>query len=75
MFSTQAPDSYNLFLSSAVTDGVKIWDLRTLRLYYYNAKIRPVTVFIVTRPSRTESVPWDVAVIKELYLVLVPLQT
>ncbi|XP_067379433.1 WD repeat-containing protein 27 isoform X2 [Channa argus] len=31
MFSTQAPDSYNLFLSSAVTDGVKIWDLRTLR--------------------------------------------
>uniref|UniRef100_H3BZ11 Uncharacterized protein n=1 Tax=Tetraodon nigroviridis TaxID=99883 RepID=H3BZ11_TETNG len=31
MFSTQAPDSYNLFLSSAVTDGVKLWDLRTLR--------------------------------------------
>ncbi|XP_042358717.1 WD repeat-containing protein 27 [Plectropomus leopardus] len=31
MFSTQAPDSYNLFLTSAVTDGVKIWDLRTLR--------------------------------------------
>ncbi|XP_054874543.1 WD repeat-containing protein 27 isoform X6 [Amphiprion ocellaris] len=30
-FSTQAPDSYNLFLTSAVTDGVKIWDLRTLR--------------------------------------------
>ncbi|XP_026165278.1 WD repeat-containing protein 27 isoform X2 [Mastacembelus armatus] len=30
MFSTQAPDSYNLFLTSAVTDGVKIWDLRTL---------------------------------------------
>lgn len=32
MFSTQTPDSYNLFLTSAVTDGVKIWDLRTLRL-------------------------------------------
>ncbi|XP_035462344.1 WD repeat-containing protein 27 isoform X2 [Scophthalmus maximus] len=31
MFSTQAPDSYNLFLTSAVKDGVKIWDLRTLR--------------------------------------------
>uniref|UniRef100_A0A8C9XJG2 WD repeat-containing protein 27 n=1 Tax=Sander lucioperca TaxID=283035 RepID=A0A8C9XJG2_SANLU len=31
MFSTQAPDSYNLFLTSAVTDGVKIWDLRSLR--------------------------------------------
>ncbi|KAM9345475.1 WD repeat-containing protein 27 [Symphorus nematophorus] len=31
MFSTQAADSYNLFLTSAVTDGVKIWDLRTLR--------------------------------------------
>lgn len=31
MFSTQAPDSYNLFLTSAVTDGIKIWDLRTLR--------------------------------------------
>ncbi|XP_044070615.1 WD repeat-containing protein 27 isoform X7 [Siniperca chuatsi] len=31
MFSTQAPNSYNLFLTSAVTDGVKIWDLRTLR--------------------------------------------
>uniref|UniRef100_A0A3B5BLR3 Uncharacterized protein n=1 Tax=Stegastes partitus TaxID=144197 RepID=A0A3B5BLR3_9TELE len=30
-FSTQAPDSYNLFLTSAVTDGVKIWDLRMLR--------------------------------------------
>ncbi|KAM9727127.1 WD repeat-containing protein 27 isoform 1-T1 [Menidia menidia] len=30
-FSKQAPDSYNLFLTSAVTDGVKIWDLRTLR--------------------------------------------
>ncbi|XP_047459428.1 WD repeat-containing protein 27 isoform X2 [Mugil cephalus] len=31
VFTTQAPDSYNLFLTSAVTDGVKIWDLRTLR--------------------------------------------
>uniref|UniRef100_A0A673CN70 Uncharacterized protein n=1 Tax=Sphaeramia orbicularis TaxID=375764 RepID=A0A673CN70_9TELE len=31
MFSTQTPDSYNLFLTSAVTDGVKMWDLRTLR--------------------------------------------
>ncbi|XP_075874914.1 WD repeat-containing protein 27 [Nelusetta ayraudi] len=31
MFSTQTQDSYNLFLTSAVTDGVKIWDLRTLR--------------------------------------------
>ncbi|XP_030628122.1 WD repeat-containing protein 27 [Chanos chanos] len=31
MFSTQTPDSYNLFLSSAVSDGVKLWDLRTAR--------------------------------------------
>ncbi|XP_054456736.1 WD repeat-containing protein 27 [Anoplopoma fimbria] len=31
MFSTKAPDSCNLFLTSAVTDGVKIWDLRTMR--------------------------------------------
>ncbi|XP_068424084.1 WD repeat-containing protein 27 isoform X2 [Clinocottus analis] len=31
MFSTQAPDLYNLFLTSAVTDGVKMWDLRTMR--------------------------------------------
>ncbi|XP_064858659.1 WD repeat-containing protein 27 [Oncorhynchus nerka] len=31
MFSSQTPDSYNLFLTSAVTDGVKLWDLRTLR--------------------------------------------
>ncbi|XP_069546342.1 WD repeat-containing protein 27 [Brachyistius frenatus] len=30
VFSSQAPDSYNLFLTSAVTDGLKIWDLRTL---------------------------------------------
>ncbi|XP_041866365.1 WD repeat-containing protein 27 [Melanotaenia boesemani] len=30
IFTTQAPDSYNLFLTSAVTDGVKIWDLRNL---------------------------------------------
>lgn len=43
MFTTQAPESYNLFLTSAVTDGVKIWDLRTLRLCY--SKIRPLTVF------------------------------
>ncbi|XP_070772507.1 WD repeat-containing protein 27 [Enoplosus armatus] len=31
IFSTQGADSYNLFLTSAVTDGMKIWDLRTLR--------------------------------------------
>ncbi|XP_034407943.1 WD repeat-containing protein 27 [Cyclopterus lumpus] len=31
MFSTQAPDLYNLFLTSAVTDGMKMWDLRTMR--------------------------------------------
>ncbi|XP_076868454.1 WD repeat-containing protein 27 isoform X3 [Brachyhypopomus gauderio] len=31
MFSTQDRDSYNLFLSSAVTDGIKLWDLRTTR--------------------------------------------
>ncbi|KAK7902166.1 hypothetical protein WMY93_018935 [Mugilogobius chulae] len=31
LFSTQTPDSYNLFFTSAVTDGIKLWDLRTLR--------------------------------------------
>ncbi|KAG9344463.1 hypothetical protein JZ751_011133, partial [Albula glossodonta] len=31
MFSTQALDLYSLFLTSAVTDGLKLWDLRTLR--------------------------------------------
>ncbi|XP_056148230.1 WD repeat-containing protein 27 [Lampris incognitus] len=31
IFTTQAPDAYNLFLTSAVTDGVKLWDCRTLR--------------------------------------------
>ncbi|KAM9808777.1 WD repeat-containing protein 27 [Syngnathus typhle] len=31
MFSTQAPESYNLFVTSAITDGLKMWDLRTLR--------------------------------------------
>ncbi|KAJ8385477.1 hypothetical protein AAFF_G00185730 [Aldrovandia affinis] len=30
MFSTQSLDLYSLFLTSAVTDGMKLWDLRTL---------------------------------------------
>ncbi|TRY93387.1 hypothetical protein DNTS_032877, partial [Danionella cerebrum] len=30
-FCTQAMEQYNLFLSSAVTDGLKLWDLRTAR--------------------------------------------
>uniref|UniRef100_A0A671QMJ4 WD repeat domain 27 n=1 Tax=Sinocyclocheilus anshuiensis TaxID=1608454 RepID=A0A671QMJ4_9TELE len=30
-FCTQALESYNLFLSSTVTDGLKLWDLRTAR--------------------------------------------
>ncbi|KAM4730507.1 WD repeat-containing protein 27 [Anableps anableps] len=30
-FTSQAPESYNLFLTSALTDGVKLWDLRTMR--------------------------------------------
>ncbi|XP_037549125.1 WD repeat-containing protein 27 [Nematolebias whitei] len=33
IFSTQTSESYNLFLTSAVTDGVKIWDLRTTRFF------------------------------------------
>lgn len=32
MYSAQAQDSYNLFLTSAITDGIKLWDLRTSRL-------------------------------------------
>ncbi|XP_078086766.1 WD repeat-containing protein 27 [Mustelus asterias] len=31
VFSTQPSESYNLFLTSAITDGIKLWDLRTLR--------------------------------------------
>ncbi|XP_031435429.1 WD repeat-containing protein 27 isoform X2 [Clupea harengus] len=31
MYSAQAQDSYNLFLTSAITDGIKLWDLRTSR--------------------------------------------
>ncbi|CAL8285159.1 unnamed protein product [Arctogadus glacialis] len=30
-FATQSPDSHNLFLTSAVTDGIRLWDLRTHR--------------------------------------------
>uniref|UniRef100_A0A4W3H9J1 WD repeat domain 27 n=1 Tax=Callorhinchus milii TaxID=7868 RepID=A0A4W3H9J1_CALMI len=30
-FSTQPSEAYNLFLTTAVTDGIKLWDLRTLR--------------------------------------------
>uniref|UniRef100_A0A673KD09 Uncharacterized protein n=1 Tax=Sinocyclocheilus rhinocerous TaxID=307959 RepID=A0A673KD09_9TELE len=30
-FCTQALESYSLFLSSAITDGLKLWDLRTAR--------------------------------------------
>ncbi|XP_018621609.1 WD repeat-containing protein 27 isoform X2 [Scleropages formosus] len=31
MFCSQDAESYNLFLTSAITDGVKLWDMRTLR--------------------------------------------
>uniref|UniRef100_A0A672QJ36 Uncharacterized protein n=1 Tax=Sinocyclocheilus grahami TaxID=75366 RepID=A0A672QJ36_SINGR len=30
-FCTQVLESYNLFMSSAITDGLKLWDLRTAR--------------------------------------------
>ncbi|NXE80528.1 WDR27 protein, partial [Cochlearius cochlearius] len=30
-FSTQQPEAYNLFMTTAVGDGIKLWDLRTLR--------------------------------------------
>ncbi|XP_007948695.1 WD repeat-containing protein 27 [Orycteropus afer afer] len=30
-FAAQQPDAYNLFLTVAVGDGIKLWDLRTLR--------------------------------------------
>ncbi|XP_051775311.1 WD repeat-containing protein 27 isoform X2 [Erpetoichthys calabaricus] len=30
-FSTQQSEAYNLFLTTAVTEGIKLWDLRTLR--------------------------------------------
>ncbi|NXO91386.1 WDR27 protein, partial [Certhia brachydactyla] len=30
-FSTQQPEAYNLFLTTASGDGIKLWDLRTLR--------------------------------------------
>ncbi|XP_067901568.1 WD repeat-containing protein 27 isoform X2 [Heterodontus francisci] len=31
VFSTQPSESYNLFLTTAIMDGIKLWDLRTLR--------------------------------------------
>ncbi|XP_053524686.1 WD repeat-containing protein 27 [Artibeus jamaicensis] len=30
-FATQQPEAYNLFATTAVGDGVRLWDLRTLR--------------------------------------------
>ncbi|XP_008587400.1 PREDICTED: WD repeat-containing protein 27 [Galeopterus variegatus] len=30
-FTTQQPQAYNLFLTTAIGDGIKLWDLRTLR--------------------------------------------
>ncbi|XP_072188457.1 WD repeat-containing protein 27 isoform X2 [Excalfactoria chinensis] len=30
-FSTQKPEAYNLFMTTAVGDGIKLWDLRTLK--------------------------------------------
>ncbi|NWH33412.1 WDR27 protein, partial [Chloropsis hardwickii] len=30
-FSTQQPEAYNLFLTTAAGEGIKLWDLRTLR--------------------------------------------
>nr|XP_054970340.1 WD repeat-containing protein 27 isoform X4 [Pan paniscus] len=30
-FTTQQPQAYNLFLTTAVGDGMRLWDLRTLR--------------------------------------------
>ncbi|NXL18886.1 WDR27 protein, partial [Setophaga kirtlandii] len=30
-YSTQQPEAYNVFLTTAAGDGIKLWDLRTLR--------------------------------------------
>ncbi|KFQ32181.1 WD repeat-containing protein 27, partial [Merops nubicus] len=30
-FSMQQPEAYNLFMTTAAGDGIKLWDLRTLR--------------------------------------------
>ncbi|XP_053919206.1 WD repeat-containing protein 27 isoform X3 [Cuculus canorus] len=30
-FSTQQPEAYNLFMTTAAGDGIKLWDLRTLK--------------------------------------------
>ncbi|MEE6475455.1 hypothetical protein FKM82_010750, partial [Ascaphus truei] len=30
-FSTQSPEAYNLFVTAAIGDGLKLWDVRTLR--------------------------------------------
>ncbi|KAL4699134.1 hypothetical protein H8959_011791 [Pygathrix nigripes] len=30
-FATQQPQAYNLFLTTAIGDGMRLWDLRTLR--------------------------------------------
>ncbi|KAG8444359.1 hypothetical protein GDO86_009520 [Hymenochirus boettgeri] len=31
VFSIQAPEAYNLFVTAAIGDGLKLWDIRTLR--------------------------------------------
>ena len=31
MFVSHPPSAYDLFLTAAVTDGIKLWDLRTNR--------------------------------------------
>lgn len=31
MFVSHPPSAYDLFLTAAVTDGIKLWDLRTYR--------------------------------------------
>nr|XP_045015341.1 WD repeat-containing protein 27 [Jaculus jaculus] len=40
-FATQKSLGYNLFLTTAVGDGVKLWDLRTLRLMYTKWALAP----------------------------------
>ncbi|XP_072293621.1 WD repeat-containing protein 27 [Eucyclogobius newberryi] len=71
IFSAQAPDSYNLFLTSAVTDGIKIWDLRTLRCvrryenhvnrcHYCSSSLSPCGRYIATGSEDNCAYVYDV---------------
>lgn len=56
MYSSQSQDSYNLFLTSAITDGIKLWDLRTSRwgpvIYFSFYWLHWVTTYESKAPTK-----------------------